>query len=68
MIMTPKLLTMVLVILCVCVLVSYTDNVCSAKEETYEGKVKKVELGEKPKTGKITIATEAGDMTFIQLK
>jgi plastocyanin len=64
MIKISKLLAIVLVISLISVLVSYTDNAYSAKAKTYEGKVKKIELGDKPKTGKITIATEAGDMTF----
>ena len=64
MVKVPRLLAMVLVIFCVGVLTSYVDNAYGAKEEVHKGKVKKVELGEKPKTGKITIATEAGDMTF----
>lgn len=65
MIRAPKLLTIVLVAFYVGVLVfNTTTNVYSDKEETYQGKVKKVELGEEPKTGKITIATAEGDMTF----
>jgi plastocyanin len=64
MIRTPKLLTIVLVAFYAGVLVFNAGNVYSAKEETHQGKVKKIELGDKLKTGKITIATEAGDMTF----
>jgi hypothetical protein len=60
----PRLLAIVLVTFCVWNLISYTNNVYSAKEQTFEGKVKKVELGEKPKMGKITIATAEGDKTF----
>ncbi len=60
----PRLLAIVLVTFCVWNLISYTNNVYSAKEQTFEGKVKKVELGEKPKTGKITITTAEGDKTF----
>jgi plastocyanin len=62
--MPRRLLAMVLVTLCVGVLTSYLDNAYSAKAKKYEGKVKKIELGDKPKTGKITIVTEAGDKTF----
>ncbi|MFQ5965811.1 MAG: carboxypeptidase regulatory-like domain-containing protein [Candidatus Scalinduaceae bacterium] len=50
--------------LIVSVLSFYANDAYSAKAKKYEGKVKKIELGDKPKTGKITIATEAGDMTF----
>jgi len=64
MVKISKLLAIVLVTLFIGALASYTQDAYSAKAKKYEGKVKKIELGDKPKTGKITIATEAGDMTF----
>ncbi len=54
----------ILVTLFIGALSSYSQNAYSAKAAKYEGKVKKIELGDKPKTGKITIDTDVGDMTF----
>ena len=64
MIKMPKLAVIVLVTFCINALFFYTDNSYGAKAAKYEGKVKKIELGDKPKTGKITIVTADGPMTF----
>lgn len=55
-----RYMTVILVTLIIGLLATYTDNAYAAKAKTYQGKVKKIELGD----GKLTIATEAGDKTF----
>ncbi len=62
MVKVPRLLSMVLVIFCISALTSYVGNTCEAGD--FKGKVIDIVLGDKPKSGTITIATEAGEKTF----